>query len=101
MSINQRQSGSVLATSTAPLAPSLLQQVGMAGTAAVITVTFIHPIDVVKVSMDSDGNNDGSLPVASNGHLAEEEQTSRRCLVMLTAETYHIMNGALSCSRRI
>jgi len=48
MSINQRQSGSVLATSTAPLAPSLLQQVGMAGTAAVITVTFIHPIDVVK-----------------------------------------------------
>lgn len=25
-------------------------QVGMAGTAAVITVTFIHPIDVVKVS---------------------------------------------------
>lgn len=28
--------------------PSLLKQVGMAGTAAVITVTFIHPIDVVK-----------------------------------------------------
>jgi hypothetical protein len=45
MSINQRQSN-VLATATA--APSLLQQVGMAGTAAVITVTFIHPIDVVK-----------------------------------------------------
>jgi len=32
---------------TAP-APSLLQQVGMAGTAAVITVSFIHPIDVIK-----------------------------------------------------
>lgn len=29
--------------------PSLLSQVGMAGTAAVITVSFIHPIDVVKV----------------------------------------------------
>jgi hypothetical protein len=29
--------------------PSLLTQVVMAGTAAVITVTFIHPIDVVKV----------------------------------------------------
>lgn len=29
--------------------PSLLQQVGMAGTAAVITVTFIHPIDTIKV----------------------------------------------------
>jgi len=28
--------------------PGLLQQVGMAGTAAVITVTFIHPIDVIK-----------------------------------------------------
>jgi len=32
----------------ASLQPSLLQQVGMAGSAAVITVTFIHPIDVVK-----------------------------------------------------
>ena len=47
MSVNQRQS-SIIAT--APAAPSLMQQVGMAGTAAVITVTFIHPIDVVKVS---------------------------------------------------
>lgn len=37
-----------LATSAAA-APGLLQQVGMAGGAAVITVTFIHPIDVVKV----------------------------------------------------
>jgi len=36
-----------LATSAAA-PPSLLTQVGMAGTAAVITVTFIHPIDVVK-----------------------------------------------------
>lgn len=33
---------------TAGVQPSLFQQVGMAGTAAVITVTFIHPIDVVK-----------------------------------------------------
>jgi hypothetical protein len=46
MSINQRQQQSLLATAAG--APSLLQQVGMAGTAAVITVTFIHPIDVVK-----------------------------------------------------
>jgi hypothetical protein len=38
-----------LATS-AGAAPGLLQQVGMAGGAAVITVTFIHPIDVIKVS---------------------------------------------------
>jgi hypothetical protein len=30
-------------------APSLLHQVGMAGGAAVITVSFIHPIDVIKV----------------------------------------------------
>lgn len=45
MSINRQQSP--MATS-AVAAPSLLQQVGMAGTAAVITVSFIHPIDVVK-----------------------------------------------------
>jgi len=38
----------VLATAAGQ--PSLLQQIGMAGCAAVITVTFIHPIDVVKVS---------------------------------------------------
>jgi hypothetical protein len=31
--------------------PSLLTQVGMAGTAAVITVSFIHPIDVIKVCL--------------------------------------------------
>jgi hypothetical protein len=36
-----------MATSAAA-PPSLLTQIGMAGTAAVITVTFIHPIDVVK-----------------------------------------------------
>ena len=34
----------------AAAAPGLLSQIGMAGGAAVITVTFIHPIDVVKVS---------------------------------------------------
>lgn len=44
MSINQSR---YLATS-AVAPPSLLTQVGMAGTAAVITVSFIHPIDVVK-----------------------------------------------------
>mmetsp|Transcript_12233 Transcript_12233/g.18937 ORF Transcript_12233/g.18937 Transcript_12233/m.18937 type:complete len:300 (+) Transcript_12233:57-956(+) len=33
---------------TSAVQPSLFQQVGMAGGAAVITVTFIHPIDVVK-----------------------------------------------------
>jgi len=38
-----------MATSAAA-APGLMQQVGMAGGAAVITVTFIHPIDVIKVS---------------------------------------------------
>jgi hypothetical protein len=37
-----------VATSAAALTPTLLQQVGMAGSAAVITVSFIHPIDVVK-----------------------------------------------------
>jgi hypothetical protein len=48
MSIQQNQQSRLLATASAA-PPSLLQQVGMAGTAAVITVTFIHPIDVVKV----------------------------------------------------
>lgn len=43
--LNPRQQSSMLATAGTP---SLLQQVGMAGTAAVITVTFIHPIDVIK-----------------------------------------------------
>lgn len=38
-----------LATASAGAPPSLLTQVGMAGSAAVITVSFIHPIDVVKV----------------------------------------------------
>jgi len=41
------QKPSPLATSAAA-APGLLTQVGMAGSAAVITVSFIHPIDVVK-----------------------------------------------------
>jgi hypothetical protein len=36
---------------TAGAASGLFQQVFMAGSAAVITVTFIHPIDVVKVSL--------------------------------------------------
>ena len=39
----------MLATAAAGAPPSLLTQVGMAGSAAVITVSFIHPIDVVKV----------------------------------------------------
>jgi len=37
-----------MASSKKEAPPGLLKQVGMAGTAAVITVTFIHPIDVVK-----------------------------------------------------
>ncbi|CAB9500816.1 Probable mitochondrial 2-oxoglutarate/malate carrier protein [Seminavis robusta] len=45
MSLQQQQKPMATAAA-AP--PSLLTQVGMAGTAAVITVSFIHPIDVVK-----------------------------------------------------
>lgn len=44
MSLQQQKP---LATAAAA-PPSLLTQVGMAGTAAVITVSFIHPIDVIK-----------------------------------------------------
>jgi hypothetical protein len=46
MSIYNKRQSPLLATDGA--APGLLQQVGMAGAAAVITVTFIHPIDVIK-----------------------------------------------------
>ena len=42
MSVNRQQTP-VLASSAAA-APGLFQQVGMAGSAAVITVSFIHPI---------------------------------------------------------
>ena len=31
--------------------PSFLKNIGMAGGAAVITVTFIHPIDVIKTRL--------------------------------------------------
>mmetsp|Transcript_33281 Transcript_33281/g.50948 ORF Transcript_33281/g.50948 Transcript_33281/m.50948 type:complete len:300 (-) Transcript_33281:129-1028(-) len=44
--MNQQKKNVVLATSDGN--PGLLTQVAMAGGAAVITVTFIHPIDVVK-----------------------------------------------------
>mmetsp|Transcript_42822 Transcript_42822/g.62709 ORF Transcript_42822/g.62709 Transcript_42822/m.62709 type:complete len:302 (+) Transcript_42822:103-1008(+) len=44
---NPANQSMIMATSAAG-APGLFQQVGMAGGAAVITVTFIHPIDVVK-----------------------------------------------------
>ncbi|KAL7511522.1 hypothetical protein ACHAXN_010673 [Cyclotella atomus] len=49
MSFNTRSQSSLLACSpAAAAAPSLIQQVGMAGGAAVITVSFVHPVDVVK-----------------------------------------------------
>lgn len=44
--ISQRQTSLLATAGQAP--PPLLQQISMAGCAAVITVTFIHPIDVVK-----------------------------------------------------
>ncbi|GKY91812.1 hypothetical protein MPSEU_000152800 [Mayamaea pseudoterrestris] len=46
--MNSYTKQTIMASSPAAAAPSLLTQVGMAGSAAVITVTFIHPIDVVK-----------------------------------------------------
>ena len=49
MSLTDTRSASIVATAAAPGAPGLLTQIGMAGGAAVITVTFIHPIDVIKV----------------------------------------------------
>ena len=43
--------------------PSLLTQVGMAGTAAVLTVTCIHPIDVIKVRTNLPEGPLWSLPM--------------------------------------
>lgn len=50
MSLNRQQTPLATSAVAAAAAPGLLQQIGMAGSAAVITVSFIHPIDVVKVS---------------------------------------------------
>ena len=47
--MNDNQQPKMMATAGVA-APGLLTQVGMAGSAAVMTVSFIHPIDVVKVS---------------------------------------------------
>lgn len=51
-----------MATAAAVAAPGLLTQIGMAGSSAVITVTFIHPIDVVKTRIQI---GDGSMGVVS------------------------------------
>jgi hypothetical protein len=53
----KQQQQTMMASSAAVGTPSLLTQVGMAGSAAVITVTFIHPIDVVKVCILPTKNN--------------------------------------------
>jgi len=65
-----------LATS-ASSQPSLLQQLGMAGSAAVITVTFIHPIDVVKTRIQISKEyaaagilGSGKMIIAKDGVLA-------------------------------
>lgn len=48
MSVSNSCNQSMIMGTSAAAPPSLFKQVGMAGGAAVITVTFIHPIDVVK-----------------------------------------------------
>ncbi len=35
--------------------PSLIQSVGTAGLAAIITVNFVHPIDTIKTRLQIDG----------------------------------------------
>ena len=39
----------------APQKPSFLKNIGLAGTAAVITVNMIHPIDVIKTRLQIQG----------------------------------------------
>lgn len=41
-----------LATAAVAAAPGLATQISMAGSAAVITVSFIHPIDVVVSAIE-------------------------------------------------
>ena len=51
MSLYQQSSPTVLACEGESGGGGLLQSIAMAGSAAVITVTFIHPIDVIKVGV--------------------------------------------------
>ena len=57
--------GKVVASAAAPVASSgmtkLLKNVFCAGAAAVFTVTWIHPIDVVKTRMQVAAKGEGSL----------------------------------------
>lgn len=54
MSIH-RSDARVIATASAGGGTSFIKQIGAAGGAAVITVTFIHPIDVVKTRLQVSG----------------------------------------------
>lgn len=57
MSLNNYKYSSALPIATAGAPPSLFKQVAGAGSAAVITVSFIHPIDVVKTRLQISGTN--------------------------------------------
>lgn len=68
----------VIATAGSGGGGSLIKQVGAAGGAAVITVTFIHPIDVVKTRMQVSGGggtrNYAALGISGSvGVIAQEE----------------------------
>ena len=58
--------------------PSLLTQVGMAGTAAVLTVTCIHPIDVIKVRQAHTDYSSTVLVIAGCKHVFREPRNPHK-----------------------
>jgi len=96
----QQQKPMATAAAAAVAAPSLMTQVGMAGSAAVITVSFIHPIDVVKVSnFLRRRQSDGSELMASEWRLYDGwclfmipySATGNACRPMLCISNFKMM----------
>ena len=83
MSLYQQSSPTVLACDEGGGGGGLLQSIAMAGSAAVITVTFIHPIDVIKV---------GVLFVRRQFHILRIFRTPSMDEYFLTESTFELVS---------